>query len=58
VFLWLWFRWWLCDLVNALVFDASGLGWDPIRGAFFHFRQTGLLAVHHLFESFTQILMK
>jgi hypothetical protein len=46
----------LCFLLYTLVFDALRLSRDAIRGAFFHFWQTGLLAIHYLFESFTQVL--
>jgi len=56
MFLGFWFRLWLCDLRDTLVFDALCLCWDRIRGVFFYFWQTGLSAIHHLFESFTHIL--
>jgi hypothetical protein len=31
---------------------------DGIRNLFFHFRQTRLLSIHQLFESFPQILQE
>jgi len=53
VFLRFWFRLWFCHLVDALVFDASRLGRDRIRGPLFDFREAVLLAIHHLFEPLT-----
>jgi hypothetical protein len=47
---------WFCHLVGALIFDALSRGFDRIRSVFFDFWQTGLQAIHQLFESFAQVL--
>jgi hypothetical protein len=43
-------------LVDASASDALRRGLDGIRSMFFYLRQTGLLAIHQLFEPFAQIL--
>jgi|GEM_PF-3426002 RNA polymerase sigma factor (sigma-70 family) len=48
----------LCHPAGAVVFDALRLCWDRIRSVLFDFRQAGLLAIHHLFEPFPQILQQ
>src|SRR5205807_3914414 len=48
----------ICYLAAAVVFDALRLCRNRIRSTLFDFRQAVLLAIHHLFEPFPQILQQ